>query len=166
MSFFNQCSLFRSLTDELFATGTGVSDEEIRKILNSKPSKANKWELKKQLDAVNQSLKKVKSTTNSLMRTKNKFVDGALEAEKTAKSGWLRALNQARQLDEERKRLKEQMKRMEQDNSIIKDSAKDTQRELNLSREKMKNMEAEMEVMRSKLSGAEREHTQASNQTR
>jgi hypothetical protein len=81
--------------------------------LNSRPSKASKWELKKQLDDANNALKILKNTTNLLIRGKNRLVMGAHETEVTMKNCFVKALNQARRLDEDRRNYKEIMKKIE-----------------------------------------------------
>ena len=76
---------YRPIVDEIFKMGSGISDEEVRKILNSKASKANKWELKKQLDNVSNTLKVLKNTTNSLIKGKNRLITRVLESESQSK---------------------------------------------------------------------------------
>ena len=126
----------RNLSDILFATGTGISDEEIRKVLTMKSSKSNKWELKKQLDEANNCLTVLKDTMSALQRGKNKLVFGAMEAEKSARNGWGRALKCASNLDEERVALKEKIKDVEFNHTKINESTFDVKKDLNVATEK------------------------------
>lgn len=153
----------RKLAQDVFAPGTGIADDEIRKILNTKQSSGVKqWELKKKLEVANDSIKHLKASMNRLLRGKNKFVNGAVEAERKARTGWERALHTAKIMDEERGALKKSIGQLEEDNTRLSDGAKDMERDLGLSEEKVARLEEQINPLREKLAAAEKAHTEAS----
>ena len=146
----------------MFAEGTGIADTEIRKILNSKPTNANKWELKRQVEEMSHSIKVVKATMNSLLKSKNKAIAGALEIEDNIKKCWSRVVQVARSIDEERNKLAEKVKSMETSRSISEDNTKDITHALQLSQEKVSTLQSEIDTLQDKLAGTVRDHTQTS----
>jgi len=152
----------QKLSDQLFAAGTGVSDDEVKEILNAKPSKANKWELKKQLEGANSTVRVLKSTLNELMKCKNKFVLSSIETEKVTKKHWGRAVYLAKELDTERQQVKAGMKQMEVDLATIQEEKKDQAREFSSSQERVVSLEADLNSLKEKLDKSMRNHTEAS----
>jgi len=150
----------RALDDRIFKTGSGVSDDEIRKVLNSKLSSCKQWEYKKKLDDAIKSIKNLKDTLNSLMRGKNDLVIGAIEAEKTARSSWARALQRVQEMDNERNLLKKYIRQCEVDTVTLKDNFKDTKRELQQKDEKLEIVEKELSELTEKLAKIERDYTE------
>eukprot|EP00957_Ditylum_brightwellii_P101039 7700607-Ditylum_brightwellii.AAC.1 len=71
------------------------------------------------------------------MRGKNDLVIGAIEAEKTARSSWARALQRVQEMDNERNLLKKYIRQCEVDTVTLKDNFKDTKRELQQKDEKL-----------------------------
>ena len=160
---FNPNALSSSaLAESVFASGSGIADEEIRRVLTAKVSKANKWELKKQLEASTVAVRRLKDTLNQLHKGKNKFLAGAVEAERTARAGWARALHKAKELDDDRTALKKFAKKAEAEAVILRDETKDARRELGQSSEKVRSLEAELGPLREKLAAAEKGHTEKS----
>uniref|UniRef100_A0A7S4JBW0 Kinesin motor domain-containing protein n=1 Tax=Odontella aurita TaxID=265563 RepID=A0A7S4JBW0_9STRA len=158
-----KASAVSKIADQIFAPGTGIGDDEIRKILNTKQSSGVKqWELKKKLDVANDSIKHLKTKMNQLLRGKNRFVNGAVDAERTARAGWERALHTAKIMDEERSALKKNISQLEADNTSLSDGAKDMERDLGLSEEKVARLEEQIDPLREKLAAAEKAHTEAS----
>jgi len=151
-----------ALADNVFASGSGIADEEIRRVLTAKVSKANKWELKKQLEASTVAIRRLKDTLNQLHKGKNKFLAGAVEAERTARAGWARALHKAKELDDDRTALKKFAKKVEAEAVILRDETKDARRELGQSAERVRSLEAELGPLREKLAAAEKGHTELS----
>jgi len=155
-------SEIQELSDSLFAEGTGIADIEIRKILNSKPTNANKWELKRQVEEMSHSIKVAKATMNTLLKSKNKAIAGALEIEDNIKKCWSRVVQVARSIDEERNKLLEKVKSMETSRSISEDNTKDITHALELSQEKVSTLHSEIDTLQDKLAGTVRDHTQTS----
>jgi len=151
------------LSDKVFGPGTGLSDDEIKKLLNSKlVSGTRQWELKKKLDNANNNLKKVKETLNSLLHTKNTFVNDAVSVEKLVRESQARARQRLQTYDAECAMLKNQMKQLQTDNVLLKDNAKDLERDFKISEEKVARLEKEVSGLKEALSSVERAHTQAS----
>jgi len=122
-----------------------------------KSSRSNKWEIKKQLDEANTCLNVLKDTMSALQRGKNKFVFGAMEAERTARNGWGRALKCATILDEEKVALKEKIKDMEFNQTKVHASSIDVKNELTTASEKVVGMESELSKMKTKIEEYESE---------
>merc|ERR1711937_735156 len=149
-----------NLADDIFAPGTGIADDEIRKIMRVRVS-SKQMDLDQQVAAGNKVIKRLKDTLTALTKGKNEFVHGAIDAEKAARNGWAQALETAQLLDEDRGFFKQKVKQLEVDNTIWKDNAKDTMRELSLSEDKMQNLRNEIEELKEKLAEAENAGTQA-----
>jgi len=149
-----------NLADDIFAPGTGIADDEIRKIMRVRVS-SKQMDLDQQVAAGNKVIKRLKDTLTALTKGKNEFVHGAVDAEKSARNGWAQALETAQLLDEDRGFFKQKVKQLEVDNTIWKDNAKDTMRELSLSEDKMQNLRNEIEELKEKLAEAENAGTQA-----
>jgi len=149
-----------ALADDVFAPGTGIADDEIRKIMRVRVS-SKQMDLDQQVAAGNKVIKRLKDTLTALTKGKNEFVHGAIDAEKGARNGWAQALETAQLLDEDRGFFKQKVKQLEVDNTIWKDNAKDTMRELSLSEDKMQNLRNEIEELKEKLAEAENAGTQA-----
>lgn len=154
-------STTRTLADSIFASGSGISDEEIRKLLTSKASAAAaRWELKKQLEASTALIKRLKDLANELKKAKNKFVAGAVEAERTARAGWARSLHKCKELDDDRAALKTFAKKKEEEAVVLRDEAKDARRDLEHSVERVRSVESELTSLREKLTAAEKAHSE------
>jgi len=149
-----------NLADDIFAAGTGIADEEVRKIMRVRVS-SKQMDLDQQVAAGNKVIKRLKDTLTALTKGKNEFVHSAVESEKSARNGWAQALETAQLLDEDRGFFKQKVKQLEVDNTIWKDNAKDTMRELSLSEDKMQNLRNEIEELKEKLAEAENAGTQA-----
>ena len=156
--------IYRDIAEKVFANGTGISDDEIRKTLNSKSlsTGAKQWELKKKVEAANNQVKDLKSVMNMLLRGKNKLIYSAVEAEKKTRMSWERALRTAKIMDEERSALKKSIKQLEIESSTMKDNIKDLQRDLSNSDEKVSSVETQLRSLKDKLAEAEKAHTEAS----
>lgn len=131
-------------------------------MLAMKSSKSNKWELKKQLDETNNCLNLLKDTMCALHRGKSKFVLGAIEAEKTARNGWGRALKCATILDEEKVALKDKIKDLEFNHHKVHESSVDVKKELILASDKAQAMEMEISKMKMKIEEYENEKIRSS----
>ena len=155
-------STSRTLADSIFASGSGISDEEVRKLLTTKASAAAaRWELKKQLEASTALIKRLKDMANEFKPGKNKFVAGAVEAERTARAGWARSLHKCKELDGDRTALiKKFAKKKEEEAIILRDNAKDARRDLDISAEKVRSLEGELTLLREKLTAAEKAHSE------
>lgn len=149
-----------NIAADIFAPGTGISDDEIRKIMRVRVS-SKQMELEQQVAAGNKVIKRLKDTLTALTKGKNEYIHRSIDAEKSARNGWAQALETAQLLDEDRGFFKQKVKQLEVDNTIWKDNAKDTMRELSLSEDKMQNLRNEIEDLKSKLSEAENAGTQA-----
>lgn len=149
-----------NLADDIFSPGTGIADEEVRKIMRVRVS-SKQMDLDQQVAAGNKVIKRLKDTLTALTKGKNEFVHSAVDAEKSARNGWAQALETAQLLDEDRGFFKQKVKQLEVDNTIWKDNAKDTMRELSLSEDKMQNLRNEIEELKEKLAEAENAGTQA-----
>lgn len=150
------------LSLELFGEGTGISDEEIRKILNARPTKADKWELKTQVKDTNHALKVLKATTNSLMKGKNSFVKSAIGSMITATTGFNRAVEVAREFEVERRTMKERLVELESENIGLKDDHKDKDRELGVKENKSQYFQTEIDTLKAQLNESQKMHTQIS----
>jgi kinesin family protein C1 len=148
------------IATDIFAPGTGISDDEIRKIMRVRVS-SKQMELEQQVAAGNKVIKRLKDTLTALTKGKNEYIHRAIDAEKQARNGWAQALETAQLLDEDRGFFKQKVKQLEVDNTIWKDNAKDTMRELSLSEDKMQNLRNEIEELKAKLSQAENAGTKA-----
>jgi len=149
-----------NLSQDIFAPGTGISDDEVRKIMRVRVS-SKQMDLDQQVAAGNKVIKRLKDTLTALTKGKNEFVHRSIDAEKSARNGWAQALETAQLLDEDRGFFKQKVKQLEVDNTIWKDNAKDTMRELSLSEDKMQNLRNEIEELKVKLAEAENAGTQA-----
>jgi len=149
-----------NIAADIFAPGTGISDDEIRKIMRVRVS-SKQMELDQQVAAGNKVIKRLKDTLTAITKGKNEFLHRAISAEKSARAGWAQALETAQLLDEDRGFFKQKVKQLEVDNTIWKDNAKDTMRELSLSEDKMQNLRNEIEELKEKLHEAENAGTQA-----
>jgi chromosome segregation ATPase len=156
------CLFVRNLAEAIFGLGTGISDEDIRKVLAMKSSKSNKWEIKKQLDEANNCLNILKDTMSALHRGKSKFVFGAMEAEKSARNGWGRALKCAATLDDEKIALKERIKDLESHHTKAHENSNDLKSVLTATNEKLQAMETELGNYRAKVDEFENENIRAS----
>ena len=96
-----------------------------------------------------------------MIQAKNELVSGAIDAEKSARSGWSRALQSARDIDEDRAVVKNKVKQLEADRTIWKDNAKDSMRELSVAEEKVQALKDEIEPLKEKLAVAEQLRTEA-----
>jgi len=160
--FNSNSSQLKIIADGIFKTGSGISDVEVRKLLNEKPSKGNKWELKKQIDASNRALKALKTATNSLVRGKNLFFSEALENEKKLTTGWARAIHHARHLDKERAKFTVTIKRLDDGNNALKTKNQELVLENSEAKERIVNLDKEVEILKTKLAESERNCTQSS----
>jgi hypothetical protein len=79
-------SHLKKLGDEIFAPGTGISDDEIRKVMRLKIS-SKKMGLDQQVAAGNKIIKRLTDTSTATMIGKNKFVIRAIAAEKSYRIG-------------------------------------------------------------------------------
>jgi len=149
-----------NLAQDIFAPGTGISDDEVRKIMRVRVS-SKQMDLDQQVAAGNKVIKRLKDTLTALTKGKNEYVHRSIDAEKSARNGWAQALETAQLLDEDRGFFKQKVKQLEVDNTIWKDNAKDTMRELSLSEDKMQNLRNEIEELKEKLAEAENAGTQA-----
>ena len=152
----------QQLSLELFGEGTGISDEEIRRTLNARQTKADKWELKTQVKDANHALKVLKAITNSLMKGKNTFVKSAIGSMKNATTGLNRAVEVAREFESERRQMKERLIELESNNAELKDNNKDKDRELGVSEEKFQRFHAEIDMLKAQLNESQKMHTQTS----
>jgi len=152
----------KSIVEEIFKTGSGISDEEVRKILNSKTSKANKWELKKQLEDVSNSLKFLKNTTNTLMKGKNRLVTRVLESEKKSRLNTGKCISMVQSLEKEKNHYKEKVTKLEKDYDALDAKNKENVHALNLSQGQFKSLEKDVAALKERLADAERKETQAS----
>lgn len=149
-----------NIASDIFSPGTGISDDEIRKIMRVRVS-SKQMELDQQVAAGNKVIKRLKDTLTAITKGKNEFLHRSISAEKSARAGWGQALETAQLLDEDRGFFKQKVKQLEVDNTIWKDNAKDTMRELSLSEDKMQNLRNEIEELKEKLHEAENAGTQA-----
>lgn len=150
----------QNIAADIFAPGTGISDDEIRKIMRVRVS-SKQMELEQQVAAGNKVIKRLKDTLTALTKGKNEYVHRAIDAEKACRGYWASALETAQLLDEDRGFFKQKVKQLEVDNTIWKDNAKDTMRELSLSEDKMQNLRNEIEDLKQKVAEAENQGTQA-----
>jgi len=150
----------QNIAADIFAPGTGISDDEIRKIMRVRVS-SKQMELEQQVAAGNKVIKRLKDTLTALTKGKNEYIHRAIDAEKSCRGGWASALETAQLLDEDRGFFKQKVKQLEVDNTIWKDNAKDTMRELSLSEDKMQNLRNEIEDLKQKVTDAENSGTQA-----
>lgn len=154
------CPFLRNIAADIFAPGTGISDDEIRKIMRVRVS-SKQMELEQQVAAGNKVIKRLKDTLTALTKGKNEYVHRSIDAEKAVRASWASGLETAQLLDEDRGFFKQKVKQLEVDNTIWKDNAKDTMRELSLSEDKMQNLRNEIEDLKHKLAEAENNGTQA-----
>jgi len=127
-----------------------------------KSSKSSKYDFRKQLEETNSYVNVLKGTLSALQRGKDKFVFGAMEAEKTARNGWGRALKCANDLDEEKVALKENIKDLEFNHTKVHESSVDVQKELSTAAEKVHGMELELSKMKMKIEECENEKIRSS----
>ena len=151
---------YRNIASDIFSPGTGISDDEIRKIMRVRVS-SKQMEIEQQVAAGNKVIKRLKDTLTALTKGKNEYIHRAIDAEKSCRGGWASALETAQLLDEDRGFFKQKVKQLEVDNTIWKDNAKDTMRELSLSEDKMQNLRNEIEDLKQKLAETENAGTQA-----
>jgi chromosome segregation ATPase len=154
--------IFSNLSDALFPSGSGIADEEVRKVLNKKISSAKQWELKKKLADADLAVQRLKDILNSLVRAKSRLTMGAAEVEKNAKIGWKKSLQKLYYLDEERQILKKDLKELEEENVGLNDHLKDAKRTIQHSEHKVTCLEDEIIPLKDALAAAEKAHTEAS----
>jgi len=155
----NECET-ESLAMNIFASGTGISDDEIRKIMRVRVS-SRQMDVEQQVAAGNKVIKRLKDTLTALTKGKNEFVTRSIDSEKAARGGWAQALETAQILDEDRAYLKQKVKQLEVDNTIWKDNAKDTMRELSLAEDKIHILRKDIEELKKKVQEADQHGTQA-----
>jgi len=74
------------LSQHKFASGTGLSDDEIRKIMRVRVS-SKQMDLDQQVAAGNKVIRRLKDTSTTLMIAKNEYVNHAVEREKLLTNG-------------------------------------------------------------------------------
>ena len=63
----------RNLSQDIFSPGTGISDDEVRKIMRVRVS-SKQMDLDQQVAAGNKVIKRLKDTLSALTKGKNEFV--------------------------------------------------------------------------------------------
>ena len=145
----------RKLAEELFGSGSGISNNDLRRLIDSKtPQNISPY-------LAEETITNLKNALASVMQAKNELVSGAIDAEKSARSGWSKALQSARDIDEDRAVVKNKVRQLEADRTIWKDNAKDSMRELSVAEEKVQALKDEIEPLKEKLAVAEQLRTEA-----
>ena len=112
--------LNRKLAEELFGSGTGISDNDLRRLIDAKVTSNGAT-----YQALEETITNLKNTLSAVLDAKKQLVSGAIDAEKTARVGWSRALQSARDIDADRDTIKSKVKQLEADRQIWKDTSKD-----------------------------------------
>jgi chromosome segregation ATPase len=150
---------YREIVKTTFSPSSGVSDEDIRRIMRVRVS-SKQMEPEQQIAAANKVIKRLKETLTDLLRSKNEFIIKATVVEKNARNGWANALDTMQILDDDRYYYKKKLKQMEVDNNIWKDNAKDSMRELSSAEDKNQSLKKEIDEMRKKVQDYEATVTQ------
>ena len=156
-----QTTDIQTLVDEIFAPGTGLTDEEMRKVLNTKVPATKQWDLKKKVDLSNSLIKKLRDALNSYLQAKNRLVSSAIEKERKAKSTRNRVIHKAQLYEEENAVFKSKLKNLESKHDELNEKYKDTDRELLQTQEKLVGMGKELDSLRAKMAESEVTRTQA-----
>jgi len=140
---------YRALADKHFGSDSGLSDDEIKKILDSKTiSKGQIWDYKKKLTLQNQIEKRLKEKLNSLLLAKNIFQAKATEHELSLQGN----------LSHTSKRVLD----LEKENEMLKKSLHEAQRQVSLKSEKIITLDIKLKSQIQKISDTEKAHTKAS----
>ena len=142
--------LYRKLAEELFGSGTGISDNDLRRLIDAKVTSNGAT-----YQALEETITNLKNTLSAVLDAKKQLVSGAIDAEKTARVGWSRALQSARDIDADRDTIKSKVKQLEADRQIWKDTSKDSMRELGVAEEKIEALKDELEPLKEKLATTE-----------
>jgi kinesin family protein C1 len=145
----------KALNDQLFAVGRGLSDNELRRLIENKMPVAMSMQ---QSEAI---ITKLKDTLSDVLKAKNALLSGAVDAEKKAREGWGRSLKSAAAIDEDRAAVKSKVKQLEADRTIWKDNAKDSMRELGVAEEKVQALVHELRSVKEKLATTDKSKTEA-----
>ena len=105
--------------------------------------------------ALEETIANLKNTLAAVLDAKKQLVSGAIDAEKTARVGWFRALQSARDIDADRDAIKSKAQQLEADRQIWKDTSKDSMRELSVAEEKIQALQDELEPIKEKLATTE-----------
>lgn len=161
----NACRAFKheikNVALNMFQVGTGISNEEVKKILNSKATTGNRWELKKKLENANTSLKRTKDALKALLDGKNRFQEATIEIDKNTRGAWGRSLQKAREYEEEYTLQKVRNEQLERECTQLKAHSKDAEREIRLGQERIDTISIGITSHKEALASAEREYTQA-----
>lgn len=128
-------SEIENIAFEIFSPITGISDDEIRKLMRVRVS--SKQMEHEQVAASNKVINRLKETLSAVTKGKNEILDRAILVEESVRSGWAQAL--------------QRVKHLEAENKIWKDNAKDSMRKLGLSEDKIENQRNDILELKEKL---------------
>ena len=147
----------RNFATQIFGENSGISDEEIKRLLNTRDGKGVKsWELKKRVQKGDEMVKRLKDTLNSYQKGKQRFKALSIEAELAARSNWAKCAERVEGSDKENDKLRTEVKSL----SIVavqsRDKAKYKEREAEVWKEKAERMEIEGKKVKEALMQAEK----------
>jgi len=146
----------KKLAEELFGSGSGISDNDLRRLIDAKTTSNGAT-----YQALEETIANLKYTLSAVMDYRRELVSGAIDSEKTARVGWSRALQSARDIDADRDVIKNKVKQLETDRQIWKDTSKDSMRELGVAEEKIQALKDELDPLKEKLATVEQLKTEA-----
>ena len=124
----------RYIASDIFSLGTGISDDEIRKIMRVRVS-TKTMDAEHRITAGEKVIKRLKEALAAVTKGKNEFVKRSVNAEKACIDRWASALDIAANLDEDRAYYKAKVKQVEVDNIIWKGEKQRTSYNIILSHE-------------------------------
>jgi len=159
-----EINTIKEVIAEHFGFGTGLSNEEIKIILNKKSSEksaAFKWSLKDRNDYLKERIKTLKGTLNSHLIANNKVNECAINNEKTLYNIMNKMKNKIIKLENEMKHNKRHFKQFETNTALLKDNLQETKNETLVLSNKNKLLNEELVASKESRAEAERQHTQA-----
>lgn len=150
----------KNLVEEIFAPGTGLTDEELRRVLNLKIKPTKQWDYKKKIESQTALIKKLRDSLNSLLQAKNRLVSASAEKEFSAKSTRNRVIRKAQLYEEENSVFKSKLKNLETKYLDMDEKYKEKEREFSRIQEKLTCMNSEYEALKEKFEESERSRTQ------
>lgn len=109
----------RFIASDIFSLGTGISDDEIRRIMRVRVS-TKTMDPEHRITAGEKVIKRLKEALAAVTKGKNEYVKRSVQAEKACIDRWASALEIAQMLDEDRAYFKAKVKQVEVDNIIWK----------------------------------------------
>ena len=157
----SNASDIKILAEQIFAPGTGLTDEEVRRVLNSKVPSTKQWDYKKKIDLSTSLIKKLRDSLNSFVQAKNRLVSAAEEKERHSKQTRNRVIRKAQLYEEENAVFKSKLHTIDAKQKKLMEQYKDNERELSHSKEKILILDQELESLMAKLKECENARAQA-----